>query len=234
MAPLLATSSPSALTRTQIRRMRVEDIRRMLADMQQDTLGKKPELVDRLISVTESSTCCQEETTDAVDPPTTGTLRERLRRKIDPSKWYLLQFDGGSRGNPGHSGAGAVIYSVSRCPEGTRALQEVWCSSIFVGEERTNNEAEYSGLIAGLEAAQDLGIKCLEVEGDSNLVIQQIKGAYKVKAPTLVPLFQKAKSIYTQIADVKLNHIERALNGRADALANQAMDDSRTVEGSKY
>ncbi|CAM9385922.1 unnamed protein product [Scytosiphon promiscuus] len=136
------------------------------------------------------------------------------------SSKYVLQFDGGSRGNPGPSGAGAVLYRV----DGSGSRVEVWNGSVWVGQRRTNNEAEYSGLIEGLKAAEKLGIKKLAVEGDSKLVIQQMLGKYKVSSPKMVPLFKQAKVISRAFDQLDMEHIERARNGRADTLANIAMD----------
>lgn len=139
--------------------------------------------------------------------------------RANPSS-YMMQFDGGSRGNPGPSGAGAVLY---RLGEGGRR-EEVWSSSVWVGQASTNNEAEYSGLIEGLRGAKELGIKKLSVQGDSKLVIQQMMGNYKVSSPKMRPLYKKAKLLAEYFDDLNLEHIARALNDRADTLANVAMD----------
>eukprot|EP00903_Cladosiphon_okamuranus_P017808 g16389.t1 len=137
---------------------------------------------------------------------------------------YVMQFDGGSRGNPGPSGAGAVLYRLG----GSGARVEVWSGSVWVGQRRTNNEAEYTGLIEGLRAAKELGIKRLAVEGDSKLVIQQMLGNYKVSSPKMAPLFKKAKSIAKSFDKLEMEHIERASNDRADTLANLAMDTEKS------
>eukprot|EP00752_Nemacystus_decipiens_P017933 g16076.t1 len=159
-----------------------------------------------------------------------GAFSQRARSMSttspDPlrSPEYVMQFDGGSRGNPGPSGAGAVLYRLGE--GGTRV--EVWSGSVWVGQRRTNNEAEYSGLIEGLRAAKELGIKRLAVEGDSDLVIQQMLGNYKVSSPKMAPLFKKAKSIAKSFDKLELEHIPRARNGRADTLANVAMDTEKS------
>ncbi|CAM9794264.1 unnamed protein product [Ectocarpus sp. 6 AP-2014] len=136
------------------------------------------------------------------------------------STTHLLQFDGGSRGNPGPSGCGAVLYRLAESGE----REEVWSSSVWIGEKRTNNEAEYRGLIEGLIAAEKLGIKRLSVEGDSKLVIQQMLGNYKVTSPKMRPLFREATTISKAFDALELGHIMRAHNERADDLANIAMD----------
>jgi ribonuclease HI len=99
---------------------------------------------------------------------------------------YVLKFDGCSRGNPGLSGAGAVIYHFDK---------EIWSDSFFVGENTTNNHAEYAGLILGLQQAKNLNIKYLKVEGDSLLVINHMKGIYKCRSENLIDLYNKSKEL---------------------------------------
>jgi ribonuclease HI len=124
---------------------------------------------------------------------------------------YLLKFDGCSKGNPGLSGAGAVIYKNGL---------EIWSKSIFVGKNNTNNEAEYSGLIIGLEEAVNMGIDSLDVEGDSLLIIKQMKGEYKVKSEKLLNLYTKAKLYEKMIKEIDYSHVYREKNVRADELSN--------------
>ena len=100
--------------------------------------------------------------------------------KIYPEADYKLQFDGCSKSNPGIAGAGAVIYKFS---------EEISAKIQFVGNNETNNVAEYTGLIIGLKEAINLNIKAIRVEGDSMLVIKQMKGEYKVKSPNLINLY---------------------------------------------
>ena len=127
---------------------------------------------------------------------------------------YLLQFDGCSKGNPGKAGSGAVIY---------KNKNEIWGKSLFIGDKNTNNEAEYIGLIIGLEEATNMGIKKLYVEGDSLLVIKQMKGEYKVKAKNLYKLYENAKTLEKQFTTVSYNHVYRNKNKRADELSNMAL-----------
>ena len=97
---------------------------------------------------------------------------------------YELFFDGCSKGNPGLAGAGAVIYN--------HLNKEIWCKSSFVGKKETNNVAEYSGLILGLEEAVKMEGGCIRnliVKGDSKLIIEQMKGNYKVNSPNLLQLY---------------------------------------------
>eukprot|EP00547_Thalassionema_nitzschioides_P008667 CAMPEP_0194228794 /NCGR_PEP_ID=MMETSP0156-20130528/43557_1 /TAXON_ID=33649 /ORGANISM="Thalassionema nitzschioides, Strain L26-B" /LENGTH=424 /DNA_ID=CAMNT_0038961315 /DNA_START=141 /DNA_END=1416 /DNA_ORIENTATION=+ len=135
---------------------------------------------------------------------------------LDPNTRYLLRFDGGSRGNPGLSGAGMVLYDDKH--------QEVWCGWKFLDYEATNNDAEYTGLILGLKCALSLGITSLRVEGDSELIVRQLEGRYRIKSPRLQELWGESKELISKFNDVKIRHIPRAKNKRADELANQAMD----------
>jgi ribonuclease HI len=130
---------------------------------------------------------------------------------IKKNKSYLLKFDGCSKGNPGLSGAGAVIYKNG---------VEIWSKSIFVGKNNTNNEAEYSGLIIGMEEAVNMGIDSLDVEGDSLLIIKQMKGEYKVKSEKLLKLYIQAKLYEKMIKEIDYSHVYREKNVRADELSN--------------
>ncbi|PWU01948.1 MAG: ribonuclease H [Candidatus Melainabacteria bacterium] len=122
--------------------------------------------------------------------------------------------DGGSRGNPGPAGAGAVINVGS---------ETVASLSQFLGHT-TNNVAEYTGLLLGLEKASELGFKHVEVAMDSELVVKQMKGEYRVKNEKLLPLFEKARRLAATFASFKIVHVKREYNRAADRLANQAMD----------
>lgn len=135
--------------------------------------------------------------------------------RVFPKSEYLLQFDGCSKGNPGVSGAGAVIYNYEK---------EIWGKSVFVGYKNTNNEAEYTGLIIGLIEAENMGIKHLNVEGDSLLVIKQMTGEYKVKSNKLVPLYDEAKKLSNSFETITFSHIYRNNNKRADELSNLALE----------
>lgn len=128
--------------------------------------------------------------------------------------------DGGSRGNPGISGYGLVVYDDQK----TLIYQE----SKFLGI-KTNNEAEYSGIIAALEWVKKnqsaYQITQLNFFADSQLMIRQLQGVYKVKAPTLLPLFSRAQQFLLQInLPTKFTDVRREFNELADKLANKAMD----------
>ena len=129
----------------------------------------------------------------------------------------VLEADGGSRGNPGPAGYGAVV----RDAETREVLREV-AGGIGIA---SNNVAEYRGLIAGLEAAVDLGAKDVEVRMDSKLVVMQMSGAWKVKHPDMQVLAKQAAAVLREIPRAHFQHIPRELNGHADRLANEAMDD---------
>ena len=134
--------------------------------------------------------------------------------KIFPEIEYRLQFDGCSKKNPGLAGAGAVIYKYSK---------EIWSGCLFVGTNATNNYAEYSGLILGLEKAVELNIKTLHVEGDSLLVINQMTGKYKCNSENLIEPHNKAKELAVKFESINFVHIFRNKNVRADELSNQAV-----------
>ena len=127
---------------------------------------------------------------------------------------YKLNFDGCSKGNPGLAGAGAVIYHLDK---------EIWFDTLLVGEKCTNNHAEYAGLLLGLEQAKALNIKCIKIEGDSQLVINHMKGIYKCKSDNLLPLYKKAKELETFFDKIDYIHVLRNQNKRADELSNIAI-----------
>lgn len=134
--------------------------------------------------------------------------------KIFPEIEHKLQFDGCSKSNPGIAGAGAVIYKFNK---------EISAKIQFVGNSATNNVAEYTGLIIGLKEAINLGIKTLVVEGDSMLVIKQMKGEYMVKSVNLINLYNEAKEIEKMFDFITFKHIYRENNKRADELSNLAI-----------
>ena len=127
---------------------------------------------------------------------------------------YALFFDGCCKGNPGPGGAGAVLYK-----DGI----EVWSDCSFVGKKVTNNIAEYTGLILGLNQATKLGIKNLTVNGDSQLAIKQMTGVYKVNSENLIELYKTAKQLEKSFDSISYNHVYRKDNKRADALSNNGL-----------
>jgi len=131
------------------------------------------------------------------------------------SEWFTAHCDGGSRGNPGPSGFGAVIED----PHG-RIVARL---SDFLGVQ-TNNYAEYCGLLAVLAWALEHNAKRLRVVSDSELMVKQMKGQYKVKSPGLVPLWEDAKRRAARLDRFEMRHTLRGGNREADRLANEAMD----------
>ncbi len=131
----------------------------------------------------------------------------------------IVEADGGSRGNPGPAGYGAVVLDAD-----TGAVLAERKESI--GPD-TNNVAEYRGLIAGLTAARDLGASAVRVRMDSKLVVEQMSGRWQVKHPAMRPLFRQASQLATEFASITFEWIPRAQNSHADRLANQAMDAAR-------
>ena len=124
--------------------------------------------------------------------------------------------DGGSRGNPGPAGYGVRIEH----EDGTVVeLKE----SLGLC---TNNVAEYQGLLAALRWAVAHGVSALHVKADSELIVKQMKGEYRVRNPGLQPLYEEARSLMKQIGRVRFEHVRREFNKDADRLANEAMDEA--------
>ena len=132
----------------------------------------------------------------------------------DPTS-FILYTDGGSRGNPGRAGYGVVLA------DRTDAIIAEACEAIGAA---TNNEAEYRGLIHGLELAAAHGAADLLIRSDSELIVRQINGQYKVKSARLRPLFEEARARLRRIPQWRMEHIPREANHRADMLANRAID----------
>jgi ribonuclease HI len=124
--------------------------------------------------------------------------------------------DGAARGNPGLSGAGAVLVE----PSGN-VIDRL---GKFLGKQ-TNNYAEYMGLLLGLRRARALGVREVEVFADSELMIRQLGGRYQVKSPTLKPLYDEAVRLLNDFSRVKLVHVPRAMNKAADEMSNRAIDE---------
>jgi ribonuclease HI len=132
-----------------------------------------------------------------------------------PTHYLIAHSDGGARGNPGPAGYGVVIEDQSG--------HKVAHLSQYLGHQ-TNNFAEYQGLIAALEYALQHGPKALKLISDSELLVRQIKGIYKVKNATLQDLHGRAKELIAQLDWFSIAHALREHNTEADRLANQAMD----------
>jgi len=132
-----------------------------------------------------------------------------------PEHYLIAHSDGGARGNPGPAGYGVVIQD--------EAGRKVAALSQYLGHQ-TNNFAEYQGLIAALEYAIEHGHKALKLVSDSELLVRQIKGIYKVKNATLQELHGRAKQLIAHLDWFSIDHALREHNREADELANQAMD----------
>jgi ribonuclease HI len=132
-----------------------------------------------------------------------------------PDQYLIAHSDGGARGNPGPAGYGVVIQD--------EAGKRLAALSQYLGHQ-TNNFAEYQGLIAALEYAVKNGHKSLKVISDSELLVRQIKGIYKVKNATLQDLHARAKELIRQLDWFSIGHALREHNKEADHLANAAMD----------
>jgi ribonuclease HI len=124
--------------------------------------------------------------------------------------------DGGSRGNPGPAGYGVRIED-----EAGQLVEELHEA---LGTA-TNNVAEYRGLLAALRWARDHGVRALRIRSDSELLVKQMKGIYRVKNPGLRPLYDEAQHLARQIGRVVFEHVPRERNTEADRLANKAMDE---------
>lgn len=133
---------------------------------------------------------------------------------------HTLRTDGGARGNPGPGGAGFVLEDAGGAV--------VRSGGRFLGSV-TNNVAEYEALIWGLETALDQGVAHLRVCADSELVVRQMNGIYRVKNEGLKPLFARTQSLLRRFGSVEIVHVRREQNVAADELANTAMDGRTTV-----
>jgi phosphoribosylglycinamide formyltransferase 1 len=130
-------------------------------------------------------------------------------------KRVIAYTDGGSRGNPGPAAAGIVL---------TDSKGQTLISQGFYLGKTTNNVAEYTGIIRALEAAQGLKASAIQIFSDSELLVKQLNGQYKVRSANIKPLFDDASSLLAQFKDWKVSHVYRSANKDADAVVNQALD----------
>lgn len=127
----------------------------------------------------------------------------------------IIFTDGGSRGNPGPAASGAVLFDEHKT--------EIAQASKYLGID-TNNQAEYTAIIIGLEKAKALGAKTIELCMDSELATKQLKGEYRIKNPEIAKRFLEVKNLMTQFETVKIKHVRREFNKEADALVNKVLD----------
>lgn len=139
--------------------------------------------------------------------------------KPAPAAAFRINIDGGSRGNPGPAAYGVLI----RDAQG----QAVAKLKKYIGRF-TNNVAEYYGLIAAMDYAQSHGVRAIRIESDSELMVKQMRGLYKVKSADLQPLYERAQKMSKAFDSFRIDHVYREQNREADALANEALDE---VEG---
>ncbi len=132
-----------------------------------------------------------------------------------PERYLLAHIDGGSRGNPGPAGYGVVLRDQSGHP--VAELSE------YLGRQ-TNNHAEYSGLLAALQYAVEHGYPALKAISDSELLVKQMNGQYKVSSPALRELYEQARKLVRRLDRFEIRHVLREKNQHADRLANRAMD----------
>lgn len=188
-----------------------EQVLRTLAQHLDDALliqlfpGASPGTIREIIAEADSATSTTRQepaaSSSSAAPATPGRCR--------------LFTDGASRGNPGHAGAGAVLFGADG--------SELAARSSYLGT-CTNNVAEYKALLIGLQSARDLGCRSLEIFLDSELIVRQIQGRYKVKNAALKPLFDQVQTYLVDLDEWRVRHVPRAQNARADALANKGID----------
>jgi len=130
---------------------------------------------------------------------------------------YRINIDGGSRGNPGPAAYGVLIRDVQG--------QAVAKLKKYIGRF-TNNVAEYYGLIAAMDYAQSHGVRAIRIESDSELLVKQMRGLYKVKSADLQPLYERAQKLSKAFDSFRIDHVYREQNREADALANEALDET--------
>ena len=163
-------------------------------------------------------------------PPSSDSSRGALRRRklrqqqsseqaelggAAPQPDAILWSDGAARGNPGPAGIGAII----KRPDGQVLAT---CSEAY--GQSTNNAAEYAALLMGLRRALALGLRRVEIRADSELLIKQLGGDYRVKNAALKPLYEEAQNLRQQFEWTRLRHVRREFNSEADRLANQGID----------
>ena len=144
-----------------------------------------------------------------------GEAENPAPRRGEPGDLYTAEIDGASRGNPGPASYAVIL----RKPDGSVAHQ----ISKYLGHH-TNNVAEYHALIAALDYAARHGLRVLRVRSDSELLVRQMNGLYRVKDTKLRPLHERAKKLAQGIPHFSIQHVRRELNQAADRLANQALD----------
>ena len=152
---------------------------------------------------------------------TKSYFKKEGKEEEEEGQEYILYADGGARGNPGIAAGGAVLWNHDQ----TKVIKE---GSVFVGYNNTNNEAEYQGLLLGLEFTKNLSIKHLTIKMDSLLVVNQVNGKWAIRAPHLKPFHKKIVDYLKTLPNrYTLLHIPRKENSYADHLCNELMDEKQ-------
>ena len=198
------------------------DILRVLAGRMPDEIlqdyfhGMSPKQVRKIL--TEASRILAPSTEESAPPhsqPTLWQSKEKTWEGRLAGQTLQLYSDGASRGNPGEAGAGIVILDEQG--------NELVGAGKYLGR-CTNNEAEYRALLLGLAKCAEFGAGRIMAHLDSELIVRQIQGRYKVRHPNLKPLYDEVMKKFAEFASVKAIHVRREKNRRADELANQAID----------
>ncbi|MBN1962967.1 MAG: ribonuclease HI family protein [Deltaproteobacteria bacterium] len=173
------------------------------------------EIAEKCESI-ELTTCLKNYSDIKVLTPKQNSLAFNHRKNsAEQTMRVLLHTDGASRGNPGPAAAGWVIST----PDGHIIKQ----NGIFLGN-RTNNEAEYEAVIHGLSEAMKLGANEVALRADSELLIKQITGVYKVRNQRMLSLYKKVRELIDNLLDIDARHVPREQNSAADSMANKALD----------
>ena len=161
-----------------------------------------------------------------------GTLFPELEQEEDPAeatprpparRGFIIRTDGAARGNPGPASSGAALYDLAR-PDARNDRAEPDASiSDYLGIQ-TNNVAEYTGVVRALELARELGAREVHLLLDSKLIVEQLAGRWRVKDAKLIPLWEEARRTLRGFSRWSADHVPRAQNSAADALANEAID----------
>ena len=144
---------------------------------------------------------------------------------IENNNYYLIQFDGGSRGNPGKSAGGAIIYYINNL---NNKILIYKCGKYK--KLATNNQAEYIGLLCGINKAIELNIKNILIEGDSLLVINQILNKWKVNNKILTKYYNKIIKLFYLFNSIGIKHIKRHLNIEADLIVNNIINNEKNIK----
>ena len=148
-------------------------------------------------------------------PPGSARLFIEPHAPVPPARTYTAFIDGASRGNPGPASYAVIVYA----PDGKQVFQ----IGKYLGRE-TNNVAEYYALITALDYAASQGLARLRVHSDSELLVRQMQGRYKVKSADLRPLYERASKLARSLEYFGVQHVPREMNREADRLANEALD----------